>query len=89
MANSIKRTERHFLAHLMHFRSRDVVNIGFVEIAITPSFFVLKISSKKSYWVRPASKSAYFCAEIGKKVFKYNYHGYQNTDMVYLSNSER
>ena len=38
---------------------------------------------------QPKLKSAHFCAETGKKVFKYGYHGYKNIDMLYLSNSAR
>ena len=30
-----------------------------------------------------------FCAQIGKNVFKYGYHGYKNIDMLYLSNGAR
>ena len=30
-----------------------------------------------------------FCAETGKKVFKYGYHGSKNIDMLYLSNGAR
>ena len=32
-------------------------------------------------------KSVHFCAEIDKKVLKYGYHSYKNTDL--LSNSTR
>ena len=35
-----------FCAPMMHFRSRDVINVIFVKTAITPSFFKLKASVK-------------------------------------------
>ena len=39
------------------------------------------------YLVSPILKSAKFCAETGKKVFKYGNHGgCKNIDMLYLSN---
>ena len=36
----------HSRAHLTHFRSRDVINVIFGIIAITPLFFKLKTSSQ-------------------------------------------
>ena len=41
------------------------------------------------YRVSPVLKSAYFCAEIGEKVFKNGYHGYKNIDTLYLSKGAR
>ena len=45
--------------------------------------------SMTSYRVIPILKSAHFSAQIGKKVLKYGYHGYKDTDMLYLSNGAR
>ena len=42
------------------------------------------------YWVSPIRKSANFCAETGKKAFKYGNHGgCKNIDMLYLGNGAR
>ena len=44
---------------------------------------------RASYRVTTTLKSSHFCAQIGKNVFKYGYHGYKNIDMLYLSNGGR
>ena len=44
---------------------------------------------RASYRVTTILKSLHFCAQIGKNVFKYGYHGYKNIDMLYLSNGGR
>ena len=86
----------HFGGPPMHFRSRDLINVVFGKIAITPSFFNLKAFvsklklSRTLYRVSPIVKSANICAETGKKVFKYGNHGgCKNIDILYLSNGAR
>ena len=86
----------HFGAPLMHFRSRDLINVVFGKIAITPSFFNLKTSKLKLsrtlnvVQFSPMLKSANICAATGKKVFKYGNHGgFKNIDMLYPSNGAR
>ena len=42
-----------------------------------------------SYRVITILKASHFCAQIGKTVFKYGYHGYKNIDMLYLIKGAR
>ena len=84
----------HFHVTLTDFWSCDVINVIFGKTAITPSFLAKDFKSKlklsrTSYRVIPILKSAHFCAQIGKKVFKCGYHGYKNIDMLYLRNGAR
>ena len=46
MAKSVRTAWRHFRVTPMYFRSRDVIKVIFGKTAITPSFFMLKTSSK-------------------------------------------
>ena len=85
-----------FPRYLTNFLSRDVVNVIFEKTSITFFIFLAKDFKKSklklfmaSYRVTTILKSSHFCAQIGKNVFKYAYHGYKNIDILYLSNGGR
>ena len=46
MDNSMQTEWRHLRVAPKHFRSRDVINVIFGKIAITPSFFKLRLQVK-------------------------------------------
>ena len=48
MANRMRTAWCHLRASLTHFWSSDVINVIFRKTAITPSFFKIKTSSKKT-----------------------------------------
>ena len=48
MANGMRTAWSHLRASLTHFWSSDVINVIFCKTAITPSFFKIKTSSKKT-----------------------------------------
>ena len=86
---------RHFRAPLTYFRSHDFRNVIFEKNIHNSFIFLAKDLKSKlklfraSYRVTTILKSLHFCAQIGKNVFKYGYHGYKNIDMLYLSNGGR
>ena len=48
MANRMRRAWPHLRTSQTHFWSSDIINVIFHKTAITPSFFKIKTSSKKT-----------------------------------------